>query len=469
MRKSLKLLPVLVLVALGLVPLTPGSAGSGLTFGDVVIVSHNDTNETGSEPSIRSAPDGTLYIVAPQGLLSKNPDNSEGGGDVIWRSDDGGKTWKFLGSLDNQQGGGDADVAPDAKGNVWGSGLTLANTTSAFSEDRGQSFQTNLVGTLDTVVDRQWIETYKDKPYVFLTTGDIKERNILLSKIRRLPTGQPAPPEQTVTVSGDDPYQWPGEIAVDEKNGFVYVAYNTDDDSVVHDKIMVARTDLNLENQKLFKVAVTKGDSFDSFVGIDVDKAGNVYTVWTERRPREVEKFGRTGSYVASSRDNGKTWGKPVKVNSRARTTTFPWLVAGSGGRVGVAYYGINHRGPSPEDVVIDGRRVPKWKIWVSYSLNGAGKDPSYIEKRATGIMHVGNICTSGTGCSPGTRDLADFFQLDLNPCGRIVITYTDNSRDTVDESSGERTSNKQELIAFVKQSGGPKFYKSPPPAGAKC
>jgi hypothetical protein len=168
------------------------------------------------------------------------------------------------------------------------------------------------------------------------------------------------------------------------------------------------------------------------------------------------------------SRDQGTTWSTPTKLNVRARTTAFPWVVAGSEGRVAVAYYGINHRGPSPEKVVFPGRRIPKWKVWVSYSTNASSLDSTFTERRATGPLHAGNVCTSGTGCATGTRDLLDFFQVDLNPCGKVVITYTDNSRDVVTKK-GERTVNKPELVAFVKQAAGPRLYTTPPPDGARC
>jgi hypothetical protein len=265
-----------------------------------------------------------------------------------------------------------------------------------------------------------------------------------------------------VTVSGDDTYQWPGEIAVDEKNDFVYVAYNTD--AAKRDDIVVARTDLQLGNAKRFKVTTTRGDSFDSFVAVDVDQAGNVYTVWSERRPKGTEgKRGSTNSYLAISRDSGKTWTDPIKVNDRPRTTVFPWVVAGSKGRVAVAYYGITHRGPSPEKVLYPDRRVPRWKVWVAWSLNAHKAGRTFHEDKAMpkgAYLHEGDVCTSGTGCATGTRDLLDFFQLDLDPCGKVVITYTDNSRDEVSREG--RSSNQPELISFIGQKGGPRFYATP-------
>jgi hypothetical protein len=441
----------------------PGSAeaaGTELTFKAPVTVSAHD-GETASEPSIRAARDGSLYIVAPTGLGNVRADSESGGGDVVWRSDDKGATWKFLGSLDNQQGGGDADIAPARDGVLWGSGLTLANTTGAISVDKGENWNSNPVNSLATVVDRQWIETYKSEPFAFMATGRIADQAIIVSRLERAPGDVPVT-SSTVTASGSDTYQWPGEIAVDEKNGLVYVAYNTDDDS--KDRIVVSRMDLKLGNIVRSDVTTTKGDSFDSFVGLDVDAAGNVYTTWSERRPAgEGGKDGQTNSYVAVSKNQGESWSRPVKVNRGAKTTTFPWLVAGSRGRVAVAYYGTTSRGPSPENVTFDDRSIPKWKVYVSYSLNASSADPQYTEKVAmsrTQFLHEGDICTSGTGCAAGARDLADFFQLDLDPCGKIVITYTDNSRDVVTKAG--RTTNQQELISFIGQKGGPRFHATP-------
>lgn len=41
--------------------------------------------------------------------------------------------------------------------------------------------------------------------------------------------------------------------------------------------------------------------------------------------------------------------------------------------------------------------------------------------------MHQGSICTPGTGCTAGTRDLLDFFQVDVDAQGLANIAYTDN------------------------------------------
>jgi len=42
---------------------------------------------------------------------------------------------------------------------------------------------------------------------------------------------------------------------------------------------------------------------------------------------------------------------------------------------------------------------------------------------------HVGVVCTNGTGCSPGTRNLLDLFQDAIDPLnGLAAIIYTDDT-----------------------------------------
>src|SRR5947207_5389967 len=70
--------------------LTPIAAGvaAAATFSAPVVVSGDDA----SEPGIDVAPDGTLYVNAPVGVLSSVP----GSPSNVYRSDDGGGTWAKL-------------------------------------------------------------------------------------------------------------------------------------------------------------------------------------------------------------------------------------------------------------------------------------------------------------------------------------------------------------------------------------
>jgi hypothetical protein len=42
---------------------------------------------------------------------------------------------------------------------------------------------------------------------------------------------------------------------------------------------------------------------------------------------------------------------------------------------------------------------------------------------------HVGVICTNGTGCAPGTRNLLDLFEVAIDPrSGKAAMAYTDDT-----------------------------------------
>jgi hypothetical protein len=195
-----------------------------------------------------------------------------------------------------------------------------------------------------------------------------------------------------------------------------------------------------------FVAASHRPDTFDSFTVAAVDRAGNVYVVWSERHPATQT----TDTMLAVSQNRGATWTKPIKVNSGPQTTTFPWIVAGDAGKIDIVYYGTSAKGPSPETVPASS----KWKVWMAQSLNALDAKPSFKESAATGYMHQGSICTSGTGCAAGTRDLLDFFQVDVDALGLANIAYTDNLNGPPDGSDPH-----QELISFVKQQGGKRLY----------
>src|SRR4051812_50109683 len=73
--------------AAALTPLVDGVAGAA-AFGAPVVVS----GDNASEPGIDVAPDGTLYVNAPVGVLSNIP----GSPSNVYRSSDGGAAWAKL-------------------------------------------------------------------------------------------------------------------------------------------------------------------------------------------------------------------------------------------------------------------------------------------------------------------------------------------------------------------------------------
>ncbi len=451
-----------------------------VSFDEPVYVTQSPAYQA-AEPSIRvdaSDPTRRIWITAPSGIGVNSRSLPAGGenGDIFWYSDDDGKTWTVAsGPLGvggpTIVGGGDSDVATGFGEEVYGTGLTLANVTLAASCDRGQNFTSNPISNLGTVEDRQWIDTYEDSPKpplgpeFVLNYGQIVGRTVnfhqIASPLCAPPVAGPSiitkHPDCTLALLDDDCYQWPGNLAVEERHGDVYVTHNTlgsekagssEVDDVVVSRVTGGASRPATQGDVLDVVAANdRPDTFDSFTVVAVDRAGNVYVVWTERHPETMT----TDTMLAVSQDRGLTWGDPIKVNRGPSTTTFPWIVAGDAGKIDVVYYGTNEKGPSPEEVP----QTSKWRVWMAQSLNALDPSPNFKENPATGFMHQGSICTSGTGCEPGTRDLLDFFQVDVDEKGFANIAYTDN----LNTPPAGGTDEHQEWITFVQQKGGKGLY----------
>ncbi|HEX8100045.1 MAG TPA: hypothetical protein VF660_07585 [Actinomycetota bacterium] len=468
-----------------------GNESSGrLTFAKPVFVTEGIDRQA-AEPSIRvdaNDPTQRIWITAPSGIVPNSRSLAEGNsGDLLWYSDNNGKTWHpksgpaGIGSP-TIAGGGDSDVATGFGPEVFQTGLTLVNATLAASCDRGETFSSNPIGDIGTIQDRQWIDTWEDHakpalgPDLLLNYGEFATERIWLHQVVAPcdVNGQPATQPQggppidvthpgCVDVVTPDPgcYQWPGNLALDERTGDVYVTYNTVGDPT-HDDVIVSRVDqagsrvATAADVHTFVAAGNRPDTFDSFTVVAVDRSSNVYVVWNERHPGRDA----TDVMLAFSRNRGETWSKPIRVNraAGAHTTTFPWIVAGRKGKIDIVYYGTSASGKSPETVP----NSAKWRVWMAQSLNVLSGDPDFTEVPATGYMHKGSICTSGTGCAAGTRDLLDFFQIDVDRQGLANIAYTDNLNtppDPGDPMDATDDDPHQEWVTFVQQNGGKGIY----------
>ncbi|HET7677480.1 MAG TPA: sialidase family protein [Candidatus Limnocylindrales bacterium] len=477
LRRALAAAAVLALLPVpGVNAAKPGGTS---IFGPPVYVSQGLAQQA-AEPSIRvdaADPNGRIWIAAPAGIAPGSrslPDSTESG-DLVWYSDDGGKSWHFVtapGRLTGPTiiGGGDSDVATGYDDEMYATGLTLANITLAASCDNGRTWVSNPISNIGTVEDRQWIDSYEDArrpsvgPDFVLDYGGVAERRMWFHQVTApcvggVPTAPVAGPRIDVSsaecVEGlldPDCYQWPGNLAVDDATGDVYVTHNTfgndaNEDPTVPDDVIVTRVDggarraVTQADVHPAVAADARPDTFDSFTVVAVDRASNVYVVWSERRP----ELGRTDTMLAISQDRGVSWSAPRRVNT-VRTTTFPWIVAGDAGRIDIVYYGTSAAGPSPEEVPADST----WRVYMAQSLNALDASPTFSERAASPIIHQGFICTSGTGCDAGTRDLLDYFQVDIDARGMANIAYTDNYNTPPDGSDPH-----QEWITFVKQTQG--------------
>ena len=152
------------------------------TFGHPVIAG---IAGRGFEPDLRVEPSNPnrIYMSAPGALSS---DTS-----WIWRSLDAGKTFKwvpsatpYIGKAVACAGGGDTELAIDNAGHLYFNDLTVANFSTARSDDQAATFLCTNTAVPDTAVDRQW----------YALDGDPTNGGILYLTNSVVGRGQPACP-----------------------------------------------------------------------------------------------------------------------------------------------------------------------------------------------------------------------------------------------------------------------------------
>ena len=163
-------------------------------------------------------------------------------------------------------------------------------------------------------------------------------------------------------------------------------------------------------------VLVFEGPLFSTnsnvFPAVAVDPTnGNVYATWSNKSSAGTHVF------FSFSADAGKSWSTPVIVNvAPASSAVFPW-VAAHAGTVDVVYYGTTTTNTASA----------VWNVYLAQTTdNGASFRQSQVSNTAN---HVGVICTEGTGCAPGTRNLLDLFQIGIDPLNELAaIVYVDDT-----------------------------------------
>ncbi|MEA2459869.1 MAG: hypothetical protein QOH90_46, partial [Actinomycetota bacterium] len=194
-----------------------------------------------------------------------------------------------------------------------------------------------------------------------------------------------------------------------------------------------------------------------NFPTMAIDKAGNIYAVWT-MAPLDKDGIadGDALLYWSSSKDDGKTWSRKIKIPTpNLHNNVFPWPVAGDSGRVDIAWYGTPGVTDPNNDNGCDGPDAVKgdWSVWFTQTLNGAAAHPTFSKPIVTGehFVHRGNIQTL-IGGQCGDRTLGDFIQMRLGPKGEANISYGDSNN--IDEVFSPHA-------MFVRQDRGPSLYKS--------
>jgi len=368
----------------------------------------------GLEPRVKTDSLGNIYAAAIQGIPA---------GTDVWKSLDGGNSFQYLGQPDGAQaaaaiargagaGGGDEDLAIGNSGNVYVSSLWLGSATQSTSFNGGATWAVNPLSTDAPLVDRQWIASQGDR-VLYLT---YKQLGVLLVGtesvfvVKSFDGGitWPQITEVTTPQFGVQPGDQ-GNIEIDPNNGYVYsVFFGTGGDNLY----LARSTDGGLTFTLKLVYQAARGTSLvNVFPSLAIDQGGNLYIAFSDSH----------SAFLTSSTDHGATWTVPVRVSngSGTKSTIGPWLTAGAPGKVNVTWWGTSAASNN------DGNA--QWKVFFVQSQNALAKIPTFAQTAVTGVMHQGAICTNGTGCGSGTRNLAEYFAPGLYLDGSVLIVFSDD------------------------------------------
>ena len=139
--------------------------------------------------------------------------------------------------------------------------------------------------------------------------------------------------------------------------------------------------------------------------------------------------------HVAVTDDRGNTWRNDYDLGANLGITAavFPHAVAGDNDRAAVFFLGTTSTNPG--DPVGDDATTAFAGTWypymavtcdggVSWSVIRADNDPLF--PGVSNPVQQGVVCTNGTTCPAGTRNLLDFNEMVVDGRGRITAVYAD-------------------------------------------
>jgi hypothetical protein len=430
-RRSVRLTGAFALVAVAIAAQSARSSSTAniVTFSVPVQV---DPQRFVTEPGIAVAPWGAVFTSGPWGFST--------GQSFLWRSLDRSNSYDIeqltvspVGmrpcSTPIGPGGGDTDQI--AFNGVHGERIvvfvdleSLAGVLTCTSFDGGNSWAIqNVLTTTEQAeggADRMWLAhdvlNGADVLYLYnddlVSGGDAVYRTVDYGAHWEV-VSQPA----FVNASSIGN---PGGIALDPRTHTLYIS-NTDGNNVV-----VAAAQSSIAGPIAFTthhVATTSGTPYAAdLVRIALDVQGSVYTSWLEPADDSVK--------VAASTDRGQTWSVST-VSAPATRNVFTSIVAGSAGRVALAWYTTTNPAPVPSN-------SGPWYIEFAQSLGATDAVPSYTRAIATPhAIHVNPVCLSGLGCTAGTqaanRNLGDFMSIGVGTDGVTFIAYNDTANQLFD------------------------------------
>jgi hypothetical protein len=439
-----------------------------------------------AEPAIRSTPDGVFYASSENGL---------GSGTLAWRSGDNGLHYSSLPSPNDvsaggtstgkeaglEPGGGDTDVAVATAQNALGNynayvaSLTAASVDVSTTSNNGASWTLN-PASATPIDDRPWIAaTGASKVCVgYLTAPGVLApelgfhvgcSNDAGTTFTQLANAY----DSSSAGQGCSLGSRTGNLAFDPSNGnylYAIAACGTVADASnpnpTGDHVVVVAVSSDggksFTDQVVYANPDVTADYENNFPNIAVDRAGNVYAVYSDDK----------AVLYSFSTNHGQTWHGPYQVSKSGETAIYPWTTAGDSGKIDVVYYKTpflaNATYPNPSNFPA----TAAWTVGFAQNLSATTPGSSFGESTPTPTVHLGGVCQSGALCT-GNRDLFDDFGVAASPAtGFASIVYSDDQFVSGDPKSvnspsctGQSVSNTSSCdhTAIATQTGGTPIF----------
>ncbi len=403
-----------------------GAKPSAITFTNTPLLQPDGD----SEPAISIGQNGTMVVSGLSWELFQTN---------IWKGQFG-STPAFQGGIDteinNAVGGGDADIDLGSTGTLHATtlmfffnpvnhlkqlGVSAITCANADTSDTFANCKSQIIDT--TQADRPWVVSDGKTVYIsYHDAGSSSTVHVQRSDddgftFRRVadPVVGQGSNTGNATFNNDN-----GQLVADPTTHDVYDIYAAGQagiqkgSSANFNQIYVART--TDQGQSWTTTLVYTAPLFtplnNVFPAIALDPSnGAVYAAWSDAH----------NVYLSSSFDHGQTWSAPQTVNTGAAVTAvFPALAA-LNGTLDVSYNGTTAGSKDDSSAV--------WNTYMAQSVNGGAFTQVQVTSHPN---HVGVICTGGTSCQPGTRNLLDLFEVAIDPAsGHAAIIYTDDTLST--------------------------------------
>jgi hypothetical protein len=477
------------------------------TFGHPVI---SGLGGNGFEQDLRVDPSNPtrLYTSAP-GSLSSNTS-------WIWRSLDSGKTFKWIpgstpltGKAAACAGGGDTEIGVDSAGHLYFADLTVANFSTARSDNQGATFTCSNTGVPDAAVDRQWYALDGDPTNggaIYLANDEVAQapaqcgssptnfgQNILVM-YRSPVSGASAtagvqfgaankvsnPTGCNEGIMGNNEVS-PVATTLGQPiavNQYATLPAPMKHIFVVHDDALFSKIFMGrcfpvafgapvpnvsdpsgLNCTDILVADLGSNHTGGNFPTMAIDKAGNLYAVW-EQAPVNAsgQVTGDTILKYSFSTDQGNTWSAPATIPvGSLRNNVFAWVAAGDDGRIGIAWYGTPGAPSYPSTGPDACPKTCDWSLYYTMSTNAHSASPTFTApvQASEHFNHRGSMFTTGIGGQNGDRTLGDFLQLRIGAQGEAEISYADSNN--IDEGSTPHA-------MFVRQNGGDGLFAANSP-----